>query len=178
MSILNPFNNQPLTFEELHNDFLLILPGVDNNDNVNFVGTKLNVYPNPFVMNNSRSSINIKFSNSDFSTGYTAYDIVYDVQNDETYFKVNVDRIKNPFDIDYSFSASTNLAMRELDVSPYRNLNNTYLDYCFSINYGVQSLATDFFKQACGHIFKYLKKYSQILEMLNLCQYNHLKRIN
>lgn len=32
------------------------------------------------------------------------------------------------------------------------------IDYCFSINYGVQSLATDFFKLACGHIFKYLKE--------------------
>lgn len=31
------------------------------------------------------------------------------------------------------------------------------IDYAFSINYGVQSLATDFFKQACGQIYKYLK---------------------
>lgn len=31
------------------------------------------------------------------------------------------------------------------------------IDYNFSINYGVQSIATDFFKQACGHIFDYLK---------------------
>ena len=86
------------------------------------------------VINYFPASLDIIFTNSDFSTGYTAYDIIYDVQNDETYFKVNVDRIKNPFDIDYSVSASTNLAMRELDVSPYRNLNDTYLDYCVSID--------------------------------------------
>ena len=86
------------------------------------------------VINYFPASLDIIFTNSDFSTGNTAYDIVYDVQNDETYFKVNVDRIKNPFDIDYSISASTNLTLRELDVSPYRNLNNTYLDYCVSID--------------------------------------------
>ena len=74
------------------------------------------------------------FNNDEFTTGNTAYDIVYDTQNDETYFKVNVDRINNPFDIDYSISATTNLSIREITVSPYRNLYNTYLDYCVSIN--------------------------------------------
>jgi hypothetical protein len=86
------------------------------------------------IINYFPASLDVLFSNGDFVTGNTAYDIVYDVQNDETYFKVNVDSIRNTFDIDYSVSASTNLAMRELDVSPYRNLNNTYLDYCVSID--------------------------------------------
>jgi hypothetical protein len=86
------------------------------------------------IINYFPASLDVLFSNGNFVTGNTAYDIVYDVQNDETYFKVNVDSIRNTFDIDYSVSASTNLAMRELDVSPYRNLNNTYLDYCVSID--------------------------------------------
>jgi hypothetical protein len=86
------------------------------------------------IINYFPASLDVLFSNGDFVTGNTAYDIVYDVQNDETYFKVNVDSLRNTFDIDYSVSASTNLTMRELDVSPYRNLNNTYLDYCVSID--------------------------------------------
>ena len=86
------------------------------------------------IINYFPASLDVVFSNGNFVTGNTAYDIVYDIQNDETYFKVNVDSVKNPFDIDYSDSASTNLAMRELDVSQYRNLNDTYLDYCVSIN--------------------------------------------
>ena len=86
------------------------------------------------IINYFPASLDVVFSNGNFVTGNTAYDIVYDIQNDETYFKVNVDSVKNPFDIDYSVSASTNLAMRELDVSQYRNLNDTYLDYCVSIN--------------------------------------------
>ena len=86
------------------------------------------------IVNYFPASLDVVFNNDDYTTGNTAYDIVYDVQNDETYFKVNVDRINNPFDIDYSVSAATNLSIREITVSPYRNLYNTYLDYCVSIN--------------------------------------------
>ena len=86
------------------------------------------------IINYFPASLDVQFSNGDYITGNTAYDITYDVQTDETYFKVNVDRIRNPFDVDYSVSAATNLALRELDVSPYRNINETYLDYCISID--------------------------------------------
>jgi hypothetical protein len=86
------------------------------------------------IINYFPASLDVLFNNDEYVTGNTAYDISYDVQNDETYFKVNVDRINNPFDIDYSISAATNLSIREITVSPYRNLYNTYLDYCVSIN--------------------------------------------
>jgi hypothetical protein len=86
------------------------------------------------IINYFPASLDVMFSNDEYVTGNTAYDISYDSVADETYFKVNVDRINNPFDIDYSISAATNLAVRELVVSPYRNLYNTYLDYCVSIN--------------------------------------------
>lgn len=86
------------------------------------------------IINYFPASLDVMFNNDSFTTGNTAYDIFYDLQNDETYFKVNVDRINNPFDIDYSVSAATNLSIREITVSPYRNLYNTYLDYCVSIN--------------------------------------------
>jgi len=84
------------------------------------------------IINYFPASIDVLFNNSSFVTGATAYDISYSSVEDETYFKVNVDRFNNPFDIDYSFSASTNLSVRELEVSPYRNLYNTYLDYCIA----------------------------------------------
>jgi hypothetical protein len=84
------------------------------------------------IINYFPASIDVLFNNSSFVTGATAYDITYSSVEDETYFRVNVDRFNNPFDIDYSFSASTNLSVRELEVSPYRNLYNTYLDYCIA----------------------------------------------
>ena len=86
------------------------------------------------IINYFPASLDIQFNNNQFITGYTAYDIDYDSQTDETYFKVSVDRIQNPFDIDYSVNAINNLSLREIEVSKYRNLYNTYLDYCVSIN--------------------------------------------
>jgi hypothetical protein len=80
------------------------------------------------------AGLDIEFLNDDFLSGFTAQNIIYNPVYDETSFEVNVQRIKNPFDIDYSVSAATNLNVREIEVSPYRNLYNTYLDYCVSIN--------------------------------------------
>jgi hypothetical protein len=80
------------------------------------------------------AALDVVYTSLNFTTGKTASNIVYDSVLDETYFEVNVDRFLNPFDIDYSVSASTNISAREITVSPYRNLNETYLDYCVSIN--------------------------------------------
>ena len=86
------------------------------------------------IINYFPASLDVQFSNLVFVTGATAVNVSYDPIEDETYFQVNVDRINNPFDIDYSISAATNLNLREITTSPYRNLYNTYLDYCVSIN--------------------------------------------
>ena len=89
------------------------------------IGQIINVFP---------ASLDVQFLNQEFFTGFTAENIVYNPTYDETSFEINVDRIKNPFDIDYSVSAATNLNLREITVSPYRNLYNTYLDYCVAYN--------------------------------------------
>ena len=86
------------------------------------------------IINFFPASLDIQFTNLEFVTGATAYNVVYDSVYDETSFEINVDRIKNPFDIDYSVSAATALDLREINVSPYRNLYYSYLDYCVSIN--------------------------------------------
>jgi hypothetical protein len=94
------------------------------------------------IINFFPAALDILYSQINFTTGATALNISYDPIEDETYFEINVDRIHNPLDIDYSVNATTNLRARELDVSIYRNLNNTYLDYCVSvddIDYKVES---------------------------------------
>jgi hypothetical protein len=87
-------------------------------------------------------SLDVLFTNDQFITGATATNISYDSNLDETYFRVSVDSINNPFDIDYSVSASTNLSVREIVVSPYRNLYNTYLDYCVAINDNIYNVVS------------------------------------
>jgi hypothetical protein len=86
------------------------------------------------------ASLDIVFNNENFVTGATATNISYDSTLNETTFRIDVSRINNPFDIDYSLSAATNLSVREITVSPYRNLYNTYLDYCVAINDNIYNL--------------------------------------
>ena len=62
------------------------------------------------------------------------YDITYEVQTDETYFKVNVDRIRNPFDIDYTVNAETNMMFNEMEVSSLRNMKLEYKKYALILN--------------------------------------------
>ena len=85
------------------------------------------------IINYFPASLDVQYSNLFFETGATATNISYDPVADETYFEINVNQINNPFDIDYSISAATNLNLREITVSQYRNLYNTYLDYCIAI---------------------------------------------
>jgi hypothetical protein len=94
------------------------------------------------IIHNFPAALDIIFTNLDFTTGATAFDISYDSVQDETYFKVDVDRINNPFEIDYSVSAATNLSVREIVVSPYRNLYNTYLDYAVSVNDNIYNIVS------------------------------------
>jgi hypothetical protein len=86
------------------------------------------------IINFFPAALDILYTQINFTTGATAVNIDYDPVENETYLEVNVDRIHNPFDIDFSVSATTNLQVRELETSIYRNLNNTYLSYCISLN--------------------------------------------
>ena len=77
------------------------------------------------IINYFPAALDVFYSQIDYTTGATAVNIVYDSIENETYLEVNVDRIHNPFDIDFSANATRNLEVRELETSIYRNLNNT-----------------------------------------------------
>jgi len=81
------------------------------------------------IINYFPAALDIDFTNYDLTTGVTASNIVYNEIEDETTFIVNVSRIKNPFNIDYSSGATINLRSREYDFSPLRNLTVEYLKY-------------------------------------------------
>ena len=86
------------------------------------------------IINFFPAALEVVNSNFDFVTGATAININYDPIEDETYFQVNLDRLINPFGIDYSVSATTNTQAREIVQSYLRNMTNSYLDYCIDIN--------------------------------------------
>jgi len=141
--------SEPISLEDLNIE--------DLNESRTILATQFRVYPNydvsqvlnfsmygslakrfqvsiTNIINYFPASLDILFSNLEYITGATAVNVQYDSILDETYFEVPVDRINNPFDIDYSLSATTNLNLREITVSKYRNLYNTYLDYAVAIN--------------------------------------------
>ena len=96
------------------------------------------------IINNFPASLDINYRQINLTTGATATNISYDPVNDETYFEINVDRIHNPFDIDFTINATRNLGFREVETSKYRNLYNTYLDYVLSLSglsYEVESFS-------------------------------------
>ena len=86
------------------------------------------------IINFFPAALEVVFTNEDMVTGATAINISYDQIEDETFFEVNLDRLINPFDIDYTISATTNIEAREIIQSYLRNLTNSYLDYCIDIN--------------------------------------------
>jgi hypothetical protein len=69
-----------------------------------------------------------------YVTGETASNIVYLRTDDETKFDLSVDRIRNPFDIDFTSNSTRNLELRELVVSPLRDLTTQYQKYSLFLN--------------------------------------------
>ena len=72
----------------------------------------------------------------DFSTGYTATNIQYNQNEDTTTFTINVPRIKNIFDIDFTTNAARNILLRPTPVSPLRDMTTNYLKYSLFLGTG------------------------------------------
>ena len=70
----------------------------------------------------------------DYKTGETATNISYDLIQDITSFDLNIARIRNPFDIDFTVNATRNLSLKDIEVSELRNLTTQYSRY--SLYYG------------------------------------------
>jgi len=65
----------------------------------------------------------------DYTSGVTAENIVYNVVANETSFRLNLSRIRNPFEIDYTVNSTRNLELREIKVSPLRDMTTQYVNY-------------------------------------------------
>ena len=65
----------------------------------------------------------------DYTTGPTAENITYNDVSNESTFELNLSRIRNPFEVDFSVNATRNLELREVQVSPLRNMTLQYANY-------------------------------------------------
>jgi len=86
------------------------------------------------ILNYYPAALEVSYLDNSFTTGFTAYNIVYDDVQKTTTFTVNVAKLLNPFDIDYSTNATINIQNREIEVSYLRNLTQNYLRYSLFVN--------------------------------------------
>jgi hypothetical protein len=80
------------------------------------------------------AAIESRLMGLNYVTGATATDITYNSVFNETTFSLDVSRIRNPFDIDFSINATRNLELREVGVSPLRDMTSTYSKYSLYYN--------------------------------------------
>jgi hypothetical protein len=92
------------------------------------------------IVNYFPGGLEVTYKKQDYSTGYTADNIVYNSSEDITEFDISVDMISNPFGIDFTTNATRNLQAREIKVSDLRNLTVEYQNYVLNLNGNFYSL--------------------------------------
>lgn len=75
------------------------------------------------------AAIESTFMGINYVTGVTATNIVYNSIFNETSFDLDVSKLRNPFDVDFSVNSARNLELREIGVSPLRDMTNNYSKY-------------------------------------------------
>jgi len=75
------------------------------------------------------AALEVTFMDENYITGTTCTNIVYDPILNETSIDINVLRIRNPFDVDFTVNATRNLELREVQVSPLRNMTTQFAKY-------------------------------------------------
>lgn len=80
------------------------------------------------------AALEITFMGPNYTTGVTADNIVYNPITNETTLELNIPNIRNPFEIDFSDNSTRNLSVREISVSPLRNLPLEFANYALFLN--------------------------------------------
>ena len=81
------------------------------------------------IINYFPAALDIRAIDTNFNSGITAYNISYNKRSNETYFRVPVQKIRNPFDIDFTVNSTRNISFREIEVSNFRDLSTSFLGY-------------------------------------------------
>jgi len=80
------------------------------------------------------AAIESLFLGINYTTGETAYNIVFDEVNNVTTFSLDLTRIRNPFGVDFTVNSTRNIQLREIQVSPLRNMTIQYANYSLYLN--------------------------------------------
>ena len=69
------------------------------------------------------------YMGTNYVTGPTANNIIFDKTNNETSFDLDLSRLRNPFDVDFTTNSTRNLQLKEIQVSPLRDMTVEYAKY-------------------------------------------------
>jgi hypothetical protein len=86
------------------------------------------------IINYFPAAIESTFIGINYLTGATAFNVVYNSESNITTFDMDVARLRNQFDIDFTTESTRNLELREIKVSPLRNLSVEYAKYSMYYN--------------------------------------------
>jgi len=75
------------------------------------------------------AALEVTFMDENYITGTTATNISYNPITDETSIEISVPKIRNPFDVDFTVNSTRNLELREIQVSPLRNMTTQFTKY-------------------------------------------------
>jgi hypothetical protein len=64
-----------------------------------------------------------------YKTGATATNIVYDIVQGITSFDLDIAKLRNPFDVDFTVNSTRNLSLKDIEVSVLRNLTVEFSKY-------------------------------------------------
>ena len=80
------------------------------------------------------ASIESSFVGINYITGATADNISYNESTNITMFDLDISRLRNQFDIDFSDNSTRNIELREIPVSPLRDMTIEYSKYALYYN--------------------------------------------
>ena len=86
------------------------------------------------IINYFPGGLEINSKTPSFITQETAINISYDPVENDTTFEIYLTSIQNPFELDYSENADTNMMFSEFEVSPLRNMKLNYKKYVLYLN--------------------------------------------
>ena len=75
------------------------------------------------------AALEATFMGTNYITGPTANNILFSDANNETSFDLDLSRLRNPFDIDFTVNSTRNLLLKEIQVSSLRDMKVEYTKY-------------------------------------------------
>lgn len=69
------------------------------------------------------------FMGINYVSGPTALNALYNPTLDQTYFELDVARLRNPFEIDFTTTSTRNISLKEIKVSPLRDMSVEFAKY-------------------------------------------------